>query len=607
MGAILVHQPASGQPAASEALARARAFFETEKALRPSVADAGGTVVVKYERENGTGAAVAEASGHWLASLGHWQHRDVADPNDNSGLLRLAIARGDDVFDGLCGAYVVVWVDSARERVTVLTEPFGRQHVFVSTGPGGAWISTSPVAIARATGARPDPTAIWQMLTSFCLYEDRSLFEGVHRVEGASVLRFEGGRLLDRRRAHRVPPVSRAPERGSVRDAAAVYDRMLRQCVRASRRVVADLTGGYDTRNLLGFLRRAGVPCELSVAGAHDHPDVRVATRLARALGTPIRVHASPEVAEHASMDSLLRSAARADGRFDTLEVDRVLRVQRANAADFDLGLNGSGGETWRNGWWTAEHVRRPDVDPLPRLRPKFAGLTVPAGFLDRGVCPEPNAWFRDMLDRLLAGRRDRPAFEQIDFVYLHVLMQCWLGGFASATNEVWSNQAPHLFAPVQDVLLRLPPEHRLDHSALHAALREHGAPFAELPLATGFSPEPLSPGSAIRRAWQARTVPAQLWRRWRDRRARQGGMLHRNAASIRALFANGLADWLHPRTLAIRDLCDARRFERWWETARTAGHVDVRTVGRLITVEHAVRAASARVASAEQGGALPS
>lgn len=564
MGALLAFQPAGD----GTAFGRARAWIEEGKCL-PLHAEAGGrTRLAAFGRTE-----VGRSPRGWLASAGAWTHPDARDAD----ALLAAVEARPAALDALDGFYAVLWHDEASGTLTVAPDHLGRLHLFAAETADGAWISTSAVALARVASAEPDPLAVAEFLASGTLYEDRTPFLRVRRLRAGRRYRFRAGRAAG---VEEVGPASG----GDIVDACR---RAAGEAAEAAGRPLPDLTGGLDSRLVVGFLLEAGHRFPVTVTGAPGDPDVRSAARLARALGVDLVVEdAAGLAAARADFAKVRRAAARAEGGYDAIEYAGIAHIHEDHAARWGGSVNGSGGEVLRNYWWGARELAAPGADAVAVALPRFARpATVPA-ILAAEHRPDPWRHFREVLGRSLEGRGRLPAHERLDHLYLDLRMQCWQGAIASATNQIWPTLSPLLDRRVLAAVLRAPPRERLGGRLLHALFARWPGPLQDVRLATGGPPRPLTPATV----WRFLPALAGLARRARARLLPPRGAA--DAPGVRALLQDGAADFLAPAAMRLLPLLDRAAFEAFRDEGARSGEVSSAVLGRLLALEFALRGA---------------
>jgi asparagine synthase (glutamine-hydrolysing) len=154
-------------------------------------------------------------------------------------------------------------------------------------------------------------------------------------------------------------PVTRACNSGSrdasLRESIALLDRYFGALARTfGDRARCALSGGYDSRLILAFLRRHGVKPDVFVYGNAQDPDVRAAREIAQGEGFPIEIIDKTdrpvippmEFTETARRNFLAADGLGHEGIFHNgAEAEELVRRVRGNA----IAINGGGGEIFRN------------------------------------------------------------------------------------------------------------------------------------------------------------------------------------------------------------------------------------------------------------------
>lgn len=195
MAGFLIHQSARIGDMRNR-LCRADSWIRCEKRL-PMVGriEEARISVTKYGRRLSGSANIAQLAEGWIASIGFWSHPRCVRSNDNLALFRLLRERGHFVFDELDGMYAIAWYEQSTRTLTIATDHIGRLHVFYAITAEGVFVSSSCTALARAVTSDPDPIAVYEMLATGTIFENRTPFRRIHRVPAASVYEFRDGLL----------------------------------------------------------------------------------------------------------------------------------------------------------------------------------------------------------------------------------------------------------------------------------------------------------------------------------------------------------------------------------------------------------------------------
>ena len=588
--------PAGGRAAgaghATGAFDRVRDRIASSRGLRVLSEGGGAARVAKFARLDGSGAPAAFSPSGWVASAGLWDHDDAPAANDSAWLLDRLTSAGEGALDGLDGLYAVAWFHAPSDRLTVAADHLGRLHLYAGESAEGAWVSTFATAVAGGIGAGPDPLGMFELLTTGTIYEERSPFAGVRRVPAATRRIFAAGRSAGTSRGPTVLPPDPPASPVVPRDIADACSRRIVRLLRPYARPCADLTGGRDSRLVVGLMRRAGLRFDVTVSGPDDHPDVVASKALSRRLGLTSHQGAHPSA--QMAFDALLRAAALVDGVGDPGDMMGFAERRGAERALSDVGISGAGGEVYRESWWKAKDIGSGATAverALRRFTRSRAAIQVP--FLGEPLRGDVARHFTGVIERSIRHRVRDPLPAQLDHLYLDLRAQCWQGTNATAANLAHPRLYPLLMRAPLRLVLSLDARDKVHDRLFHALFGMLGPPISTQPLASGFPPLRFGPATA----WRfLACLPA--WARLRAakalRRRSRGGESEESWPLVKRLFADGAADYLDAGRLALRPLLEAAPLTEFLRTAAATGRVSPLLVRRLLAAETALREAAA-------------
>lgn len=541
------------------------------------------------------------AEGSWIGGAGCWFYDGLTG---EPGLQRLAASRSPltsappESFRDLDGIFALAsWEPSGR--LTVVTDRLGSLHIYSAKIGASIATCTSSLVLAALSPPAWDPASCREFLATGNIYESRTLFRGIEKLPPASVLAFEGGREISRRKYWVLADVmyDRSPERGTVPQLAAALEETLDTIGKNFPAPLLDLTGGLDSRALVGAAISRGIPFETIVNGGSADPDVIAAQRVADRF--QLRHRRNPR--GFASVEEWWQTARQAfvlcDGEYDPLLYAGTLEVQSSMSRHFNATVNGSNGEICKGYWWEL-------LFPFTRWRSHFDTRKVAARrFAFHGEVPglvagapsEPLAdWFAAIIERANQGLERHPNTAKLDNVYLTLRMQCWQGRICSATSRIWPTVQPFTFRRPMEVALSAPPSVRL-RCRMSRRLIEHQNPvLAALPLAEGYPALPLR----LRTAHLFGPLLVQQWHAV-QRRLRSAAPISKAVPSspYSAPFSDlaridEVRDLLDPSSMLTRDLYNAKVLGgllSGWETPhfrhaeRAARILDLEMLARAI------------------------
>lgn len=418
--------------------------------------------------------AVVELRNGWH----RFSARELAEAYSDHGLMRVA---GHD------GAYLVLVWDGRAGRLHVLSDRVGSRPVHYAEAGGGVAFAPEAKALFRLLPLKPriDVQGMVGLLSMGYPVGTRTLFDGVRLLPPAHSLTLDlhaGTIRMERTWAQRF-----VPEKRLTLEAAA--DQLYEAVVEAHRaplgqpgeRTQQALTGGYDSRLVLGVLAALGCPPTEAVTwGATEKvpgSDVTVARALAGAAGVPHRflAYEAEDVAAHArewciiselASDNLGYFAAGAHFLYGPEGPPDVLYL-----GDHVIGLAGMPRTV-------SEAIETVARVPATGLSPSLEGLLKPE------FSSEAARAMREELCAVAgACASDHPKDVQ-DHLFLRLEAFRWLFSPGFYKEPMVSARRPLLLGPVMDVAARFPRSLRVDKRVLVAMLRRRLPDLMRVPAA---------------------------------------------------------------------------------------------------------------------------
>jgi asparagine synthase (glutamine-hydrolysing) len=285
---------------------------------------------------------------------------------DPAELLAHGLAiEGEHFLRALNGCFVAaVWEPAARV-LTLLNDRFGMKPFYFAAVAGAFVFSTEVKAILchRDVARTLSPRGVSQFFTFGHLLGSDTLFEHVHALGPASIVRFDGAIGTTAQREY-----WRMDAEAPVTDTAEAFE-LLEQCfaeaverrTHGSRRLGLSLSGGLDARTILAVVPRSRPVRSVSV-GIHGSIDHRVASELARQAGAQHHCHFLSDSFLHEFPSHLETLVRLTDGHYldqaitvPTLPVYRELGI--------DVVLRGHAGELFHMDKAYAFSIRRHELD----------------------------------------------------------------------------------------------------------------------------------------------------------------------------------------------------------------------------------------------------
>jgi hypothetical protein len=441
-----------------------------------------------FPRRNGSGTSLAlhPPTGCWLLTSGTWFHNSGYGSGSEGDLLSRYVEVGAEQLSKEVDGFFVLAVGDPRTReVVVVTDVNGSCHCFARSCNGAIALSGSSLLLAGLQDFRIDPVGCQEFLCTGTIYEDRTLYREVRKLEPATVFRFARGAQTSAQRywhaANLVPESLDGP--AAVNAVADALIGAARNIGRVFLRPVCDLTGGYDSRALVTAFLAAGVPFATTVSGPPESADVVVAGELAHVTQAP---HLYLPTQSPSGFNDVAEAIRVSDGEFDPLEYARILGVHRILSERFDVSINGSYGGIARGLWWELLLPRIGAYHPLD-ARKLATQRYVPSRF-DASLFPPDvrldfATHFTAVIERVNAGLSSFPNTFQMDHANLSMRIQRWQGRIATSTNQVWPCLSPFGFRSVLEAVLQTRARLRLRSLLIRQLLAQYQPRLADVRL----------------------------------------------------------------------------------------------------------------------------
>jgi hypothetical protein len=320
-------------------------------------------------------------------------------------------------------------------------------------------ISNSSLLIAKITGANLDPTSAIEFLSTGSIYGNRSLYEGIRTFLPSRKYTWRSGRAFESERIWK--PEEIAFNTGDIDEAA---DRIIKEMdeefgllARSNKKLIVDLTGGYDSRVNFGFALRNSKSFETIVAGASDSPDVRISRKISAFFGIKNRWIGTGQEADDQLTELMRASGTLTDFEYDILEYARIFKVQNGYDHRNEVSIHGSIADITRNYFLLPQFYAGSPEGQLQignLVGKKFTQYGPVMKYLSREPVPD---WSRHMQG--IIGEYDvpsLPAFARLDIIYLRIRMQFWQGRINSSTNHLHACMSPWANSRILETILSI-------------------------------------------------------------------------------------------------------------------------------------------------------
>ncbi len=406
---------------------------------------------------------VARAGGQLVVFLHGEIYNDDAVNDPLSFIAALYEKHGPDFVARLKGAFVIVLVDEATDTVLLANDRLGARPMFYVQDAHALYFAPEIKSLLQLPTVSKQlfGPAVADFLANGHFTTAHTWIKGIVRQDSATVLAVQAGRVTTKRywtfTFHRD-----GPDLGAERYRARLGDlarQAVRRCVRDEHRYGILLSGGYDSRGILGcYLEARGDEPLYTVSWGRDEniagSDCAVAQRLAQQLGAN---HGYYRLAAGEILNNFQEAVWLGEGLTDFLESYAVFDRIRARQG-VEVVLRGD--ECFGYSHWTTVHdelgmFRALDLRTM-RFMPDYRLILKPVWF-DR-FC----AWDMETRRQLSARCSARQIHNRKDFFYLDVRIQYYLNPLNYVKTFAIESYRPWLDYDILDLMMVLPLKYRL-------------------------------------------------------------------------------------------------------------------------------------------------
>lgn len=586
-----------GSESAGEAsFSRGVAFAKALQGQQPvSIARGPGFHAAGFARRDATGGRIAvdRETGCWALAAGTWFHaHGFASGREPQLVARWLSAGIDVVARELDGFFTIVLGDPRSGETFVITDAAGTHYAFLRNEADVAVIGGSSLVLAAMGAEEADPVGVQELIRTGSCYEGRTVHRRVTRLLGGRIHCFRGP-VLARTSLYwsAADPPRDALQGLEAADALhAAIGTAARRITALDSTILADLTGGYDSRALLTGFLGAGIRPVTTVSGAADSGDVRTAAVVARAADLEHRYVQARAPGTFAELEGAVPFT---DGEYDLVEYASILSVQRSSAQEFGVTLAGSAGELARGRHWMylQPHIGRPGpIDARWLVATRMQDARSDPGLFPAETRFDIQSHYFELIKRTTADLTQLPNTLQCDATFLATRVGAWHGRIASSTDRLRRCLTPFLFRSVMDVMLSMTIATRYRSRVIREMIARHRPDLARIPMARGYPPLPFGPRTALA-FWP---LPVFYAKRIAAKLARTSGLslslaptAGRQVDARAALVQDELVRaHLQPESMRLAPLLSPERLDSFLQASHSPGFPYEGAWSRLLTLE---------------------
>lgn len=415
-------------------------------------------------------------------------------PDIAARILDCYLQQGDDFIKRLGGHFNLALVDTAQNRLQLITDRLGFRHLYWYADDQVFMFGPEVKAFLGWEGfdRSIDDGSIAMMLAKECPYGSRTLFKHAHMLAPGTRLLLEHGKVSVSHYWKPQPEPRERPVNEVLDEALALFERAIEKRIPRSwnGRVLLPSTGGLDSRLLAWLMRNHGAALELYTHGQPDCTDYVIARQIAASLHLESQHRLMPMnpdwAAQYAREATWLN-----DGQLNMRNAT-LIGVSKAVGVEPVPFLNGIIGQHMTIG--VGSFVKESEVVPITdeeALRAKVLGFSG----ANNGESLFPLYMKEDRIQDMCAAARDHAweAFQPLRHIELYgdqkaIFINQTMGARMQGTVDVhkyfFNDMLPFVDDELMHLWLSIPLKQRLGHTLYKEMYRKHLPELARIPWA---------------------------------------------------------------------------------------------------------------------------
>jgi asparagine synthase (glutamine-hydrolysing) len=212
------------------------------------------------------------------------------DRSNASYIIHLYEKNGIDFLQGMNGWFSGLILDLSTSKIFLFNDRYGTQRIFYYEGKDAFYFASEAKALLRVVPKlrEIDMKGLGEFLSCHCVLENRTLFNNIFLLPGASVWQFKSDGSLRKQRYFKPeawedqPWLEKKFFYEKLKDA---VSKILLRYFRGNQKIGISLTGGLDTRVIMANMQmpEGKFPCYTFGGMYRDCYDVKVARKVADA------------------------------------------------------------------------------------------------------------------------------------------------------------------------------------------------------------------------------------------------------------------------------------------------------------------------------------
>lgn len=460
----------------------------------------------KFKRLNEQDTNFFEDEFFFLCVIGTLIYKNSLD-REALNLLKIDLLKNDveELTQYMDGHFALFVIKKNLATLHIITDHAGIIQIYIYQNGNSFIFSSSSMAISRIKPVTINESGVAQFLRNSFVCGSKTIYNEIELLEPATVYSYsiENKPKLRGKKQYWKSPVN-VDENIQFQEAALQLSERLNKSLGVfdGKKIICDLTAGYDSRLILSSILSKDskkLDFETFVYGPETSKEVKLVKSYAKELSIINHHLQLPKNWKDEFPHYSEKALNITDGEDNVFQYAPILYAQYFKKQNFDISVNGLGGELYRDFWWLQEFLYARKPANLSRL----IHSRILQYEYDYSIFSEHwkklllylDQIFLNNFQQTIADMDLRNSYNtlQIDNIYFREKIRKWAGRLISSSNQILQTVSPLNFKETLQISMVIPPKIKKRGKIVRAIIESNNNRLAILPLLNGVPAIPMN------------------------------------------------------------------------------------------------------------------
>jgi asparagine synthetase B (glutamine-hydrolysing) len=510
----------------------------------------------------------------------------------------------NEIAKNLDGQFFLLINDSINKYLWMITDHVGIINIYKYNHNDNFVISSSSMALSRSFSVTPNQESILEFLRNGCLSNLNTIYNEIELLEPGSIYRidYKNEKYTVSKEIYWKSPCVVNNDL-DFEESKNIMIKILNKNTEIFRNenFLCDFTAGFDTRLLLSSL----LACKNSLKklntftfGPKGSTELLLVKEYCKNLNIINFQLSLPYNWEEIYFYYIEKSLSLTDGEENVFIYAPILWAQEYKIKQFELGINGSGGELYRNFWWEQEiFLSKKPANLNSLIRNRILQYEYTSKIFSLKFRHELDNISDILIKKYLKLIEDMNTNEtyntsQLHNLYLRQRMRRWLGRTMSTSNQIIKNVSPLMFKNCLDFVMKIPPGYKKNGRLVKAIVEKNSQILSDQKMITGIPCQNISIYNFFKFLPFLTTISKKGLRKISQRVFKRTifldkSLTYNNYMFIKSFYSNEkVKKLLSYDNMCTKDLYDKENFNKFIKDAQKPDFRYFSQFGNIVTLE---------------------